>query len=64
MLQEFRGARGACPFVQTSHLTMYHRGVKSKETDGEAEIKPHSLETREASELYKENVYMPDNAEG
>lgn len=51
---------GGCPSVQTSHLTMYYRGFKSRETEKETEIEACWLNTRELSELYRENVYVSE----
>lgn len=39
---------------------MYYRGFKSRDTEGEAEIEARWLNTREVSELYRENVYVSE----
>lgn len=46
--------------MQTSHLTMYYGGFKSRETEEEAEIEARWLNTKEVSELYSENVYVSE----
>lgn len=54
------GLGRGCPSVQTSHLTMYYRGFKSRETEKETEIEACRLNTRELSELYRENVCVSE----
>lgn len=54
------GLGGGMSLCTNKSSTMYYRGFKSRETEKETEIEACWLNTRELSELYRENVYVSE----